>query len=99
MMAEGKRCCSAAGFARVVVSPLWVNALFPFDPAEGLVGSRSNNAIAVTEVAAEQQEAVSTIGIPLGNKSAFTGALVGCGAISGLAIIWLVRRGSPANRL
>jgi hypothetical protein len=46
----------------MVVSPLWVNASFPGDLAEGLVGSRrSSTAIAVTEVAAEQREAVSVI--------------------------------------
>ena len=83
----------------MVLSPLRVNALIP-GAAEGVVGSRrSNNAISVTDVAAEQRETVSTIRSCLGSKTAFTGALVGCGAISGLAIIWLVRRVSPANRL
>ena len=61
----------------MVVSPLSVNALFPFDPAEGLVGSRSNNAIAVTEVAAQQQEAVSTIGFhSVGNRLSRARSLV-----------------------
>ena len=84
----------------MLVSPLWVNALFPGDLAEGLVGSRrSSTATAITEVAAEQRKAVSVIRIPLGDKTAFTGARVDCGAISGLAIVWLVRQVSPANRL
>ena len=84
----------------MVVSPLWVNALFPGDLAEAFVGSRrSSTAIAVTEVAAEQRKAVWVIGIPLGDRTAFTGAHVDCGAISRLAIIWLVRQVSPANRL
>ena len=82
----------------MVLSPLRVNALIP-GAAEGVGLRRSNDAIAVTDVAAEQRETVSTIRSCLGSKTAFTGALVGCGAISGLAIIGLVRRVSPANRL
>jgi hypothetical protein len=81
------------------VLPLRTSALFPSDPAEGLVGSRSSNAIAVAEVAAEQRDTVSAVRIPLGSKMAFRGALVGCGAISGWVIIWLVRQVLPASRL
>jgi hypothetical protein len=36
----------------------------------GGVGSRSNNAIAVAEMAAERQDVVSTVRIPLGSKMA-----------------------------
>ena len=71
----------------MVLPPPRFNALFFFD------------AIAVTEVAAVQRQSVSMIRNPLGDKTAFTGALVGCGAISGLATIWLVRQVSPASRL
>ena len=51
------------------------------------------------EVATEAEEAVLKIKSSPRNKTAFTGEHVGCGAILGLAIIWLVQQVSPAKQL